>query len=43
MAMFIQVFVVLQFANSTESTFCEGFLSVETDQILADESLDYLL
>lgn len=37
------VFVVLQVASSTESTFYEGFISVETDQILADQVLDYLL
>lgn len=37
------VFVVLQVASSTESAFYEGFVSVETDQILADKILDYLL
>lgn len=35
--------LVLQVASSTESTFSEVFISVETDQNLADQVLDYLL
>lgn len=37
------VFVVLQYASNTETAFYEGFVSVETNQILEDQILDYLL
>lgn len=37
------VFVVLQVTSSTKNTFYEVFTSAQTDQILADQILDYLL